>query len=154
MRRAVHVCVVLLVLLAGCANHAAPRTSATTSGVSEAAVRAHLEFLASDVLNGRGSGTRDEQIAAEYVGAQFRRFGFKPGGAGGSYVQTVEMTRLTATGKPSITLGGSLKWTYGKEFVAGSIGAPSVAGPLQRILGSPSGLRRGARYGSPRTIRT
>ena len=51
-------------------------------GSAKSSVRAHLEFLASDALNGRGSGTRDEQIAAEYVGAQFRRLGLKPGGSG------------------------------------------------------------------------
>jgi hypothetical protein len=139
--------VVLLVFLAGCANHGAPHTSPArpgNSGITEASVRAHLEFLASDALNGRGSGTRDEQIAAEYVGAQFRRLGFKPGGAGGGYVQTVEVVRATAAGKPSITIGDSRKWTFGKEFVAGSVGSPAVAGPLQRISGSASGVTRGA----------
>ena len=30
-------------------------------------VRAHEEFLASDVMQGRGSGTRDEEITATYV---------------------------------------------------------------------------------------
>lgn len=144
MTRPVRFCAVLLVFLAGCANHASPRTSPKNSSVSEAAVRAHLEFLASDALNGRGSGTRDEQIAAEYVGAQFRRLGFRAGGAAGSYVQTVDMTRLTATGKPSIAIGDTLKWTSGKEFVVSSIGVPSIAGPLQRLQGPPSGIKRGA----------
>ena len=114
---------VLLVLLAGCANHAATADLARTRparGVSEASVRAHLEFLASDALNGRASGTRDEQIAAEYVGAQFRRLGVQAGrhrrqlradGRNGA--------RATATGKPSIAIGERRKWTYGKEFVAG-----------------------------------
>ena len=78
-------------------------------------MRAHLEFLASDAMNGRGSGTRDEQIAAEYVGAQFRRLGFKPGGAGGSYVQTVEMVRPAAAGKPSITIGPSTNGRTGRS---------------------------------------
>ena len=134
---------VLLVLLAGCANHAAPRTAPAQLGVSEAAVRAHLEFLASDALNGRGAGTRDEQIAAEYVGAQFRRLGFKAGGAAGSYVQTVEMTRHTSTGKPEIFVGAA-KWTYGKEFVTGTLGAPLVAGPLQKLDGAATAVRPGA----------
>jgi Zn-dependent M28 family amino/carboxypeptidase len=137
-------CALFLVLVAGCANHAAPRTSPSKSGVSEAAVRAHLEFLASDALNGRGSGTRDEQIAAEYVGAQFRRLGFTPGGTGGSYVQTVEMVRATAAGKPSIAIGSSVKWTYGKEFVVTSLASPAVAGPLQKVTGPATNVQRGA----------
>ncbi len=41
-------------------------------------VQAHEEFLASDALQGRGSGTRDEWIAATYVAAQFRQFGLEP----------------------------------------------------------------------------
>jgi aminopeptidase YwaD len=135
---------VLLVLLTGCANYAAPRTLPSRSGVSELAVRAHLEFLASDALNGRASGTRDEQIAAEYAGAQFRRLGFQPGGSGGSYVQTVEMVRATAAGKPSIAIGSSLKWTYGKEFVVASLASPAVAGPLQKLTGSAASVQRGA----------
>jgi Zn-dependent M28 family amino/carboxypeptidase len=135
---------VLLIFLAGCASHNAPRTSPQSgSVVSEASVRAHLEFLASDALNGRGSGTRDEQIAAEYVGAQFRRLGFKPGGAGGSYVQTVEMVRATAAGKPAIAIG-TLKWTYGKEFVVTTLAAPAIAGPLQRLAGPATAVQRGA----------
>ena len=137
-------CAVLLVLISSCARHGAPRTSPKYTGVSEAAVRAHLEFLASDALNGRGSGTRDEQIAAEYAGAQFRRLGFKPGGTGGSYVQAVEMVRSTATGKPLIAIGGALTWTYGKEFVMASLGSPSVAGPLQKVTGPAAKVQRGA----------
>ena len=136
---------VLLVFLAGCGNHTAPRTAPKGApGVTETSVRAHLEFLASDALNGRGSGTRDEQIAAEYVGAQFRRLGFQPGGIGGSYVQIVEIVRATATGKPSITIGDSLRWTFAKEFVVTSVAAAAIAGPLQRISGSASGVTRGA----------
>ena len=40
------------------------------SGLIDAStVRAHMEFLASDALNGRGSGSRDEWIAATYIAA-------------------------------------------------------------------------------------
>jgi hypothetical protein len=90
-----------LVLLAGCAGNPATSTSPASPRnltVSEASVRAHLEFLASDALNGRQSGTRDEQIAAEYVGAQFRRLGLTPPeGSQGSYVQTIPFTRTRGT---------------------------------------------------------
>lgn len=130
--------VAILLVLSGTGGNAAPPR------VKEASVRAHLEFLASDALNGRGSGTRDEQIAAEYVGAHFRRLGLKPGGAGGSYVQTVEIVRTPAAGKPSIAIGDSLKWTFGKEFVASAVSGPAVAGALQRIAGSAAGVKRGA----------
>jgi Zn-dependent M28 family amino/carboxypeptidase len=48
-----------------------------------------MEFLAGDALNGRGSGTRDEWIAASYVAAEMRRLGLEPLGDNGGYVQKV-----------------------------------------------------------------
>jgi Zn-dependent M28 family amino/carboxypeptidase len=97
------VAALLIVLLAGCAQHRPP-ASATENRrlpVSEASVRAHLEFLASDALNGRQSATRDEQIAAEYVAAQFRRLGLAPpDGTNGSFVQAVPFTRTPRGGQP------------------------------------------------------
>jgi hypothetical protein len=59
--------------------------------ITEASVRAHMEFLAGDALNGRGSGTRDEWIAASYAAAQMRRLGLEPLTADG-YVQVVPTT--------------------------------------------------------------
>ena len=43
-------------------------------------IRAELDFLASDAMQGRGSGSGYERIAAEYIGSQFRQFGLEPGG--------------------------------------------------------------------------
>src|SRR5215472_4760721 len=43
-------------------------------------IRGELEFLASDALQGRGSGTRDELIAATYIASQLSEMGLKPGG--------------------------------------------------------------------------
>ena len=90
-----------LLLVAGCAERTPPATSPSgppPTAVSEVSVRAHLEFLASDALNGRQSGSRDEQIAAEYVAAQFRRLGFAPP-EGGSFVQAVPYTRTPRGGQ-------------------------------------------------------
>ena len=48
--------------------------------ITEDNIRAELAFLASDAMQGRGSGTNFERIAAEYIGSQFRQFGLQPGG--------------------------------------------------------------------------
>jgi Zn-dependent M28 family amino/carboxypeptidase len=65
--------------------------------IKEQNIRAELGFLASDAMQGRGSGTNYERIAAEYIGSQFRQFGLEPGGdtdsAGNKdYVQQVPAT--------------------------------------------------------------
>ena len=46
-----------------------------------------MAFLASDEMQGRGSGTRDEHLAALYAASLFAGFGLAPGGDGGSFLQ-------------------------------------------------------------------
>lgn len=53
----------------------------------ERAVRAHTTFLADDLLEGRGTGTRGHELAARYVAAQFQRLGLKPAGDAGTHLQ-------------------------------------------------------------------
>ena len=54
-------------------------------------IRAHVEFLASDLLEGRGTGARGGDIAAEYIGTQFESYGLKPAGDNGTFYQDVPM---------------------------------------------------------------
>ena len=70
---------VLLVLLRAAPTTARHERPVEAPASAKPPVRAHLEFLASDALNGRGSGTRDEQIAAEYVGAHSGGSGLETG---------------------------------------------------------------------------
>ena len=50
-------------------------------------IRGDMSFLASDELHGRGSGTRDEHLAAIYASSLFAGFGLEPGGDHGSFLQ-------------------------------------------------------------------
>jgi Zn-dependent M28 family amino/carboxypeptidase len=54
-------------------------------------IRAHVKFLASDLLEGRGTGARGGDIAAEYIATQFALYGLQPAGDDGSYLQKVAM---------------------------------------------------------------
>jgi hypothetical protein len=115
---------------AGCSLHGRHAVSASKqSPISEQSVRAHMEFLAGDALNGRGSGTRDEWIAASYVAAQMRRLGLDPLGDDGGYVQKVTIQRVEVTSGPVLTIG-SRRFTHGKEIVVNP-GAARVVGKLQ-----------------------
>ena len=71
-------------------------------------IRAHVEFLSSDLLEGRDTGSRGHRIAANYVAAEFRKLGLKPGGPDGSWLVEVPFRRATLSGAPSIavTLNG------------------------------------------------
>lgn len=69
-------------------------------------VRAHESFLASEALQGRGSATRDEAIAAAYVAAQFESFGLKtPPGMPG-YLQSAMVIRPRVV-RSSLSLDGT-----------------------------------------------
>ncbi|MDX1459722.1 MAG: M28 family metallopeptidase [Xanthomonadales bacterium] len=79
-------CAVLLALVA-----TAPVT-AGDEGLQQR-IRAHIEFLASDLLEGREAGTPGYDIAAAYVASQFRQIGLEPAGQQGSYYQQVPLRR-------------------------------------------------------------
>jgi hypothetical protein len=103
-----------------------------------------MEFLASDALQGRGSGTHDELVAATYVASQLRQYGIEPAGDDGGYVQRVTVIQQKATEVPRLRIGESgaqsMTWTQGKEFVAVYLTQPDFSAPLQR-LGSKAGLK-------------
>src|SRR4051812_37174387 len=61
------------------------------SMLSGKAMAAHDQFLASDLLEGRGPGTRGDEIAQQYLAAQFEAYGLQPAGDNGSYYQQVPL---------------------------------------------------------------
>ena len=65
-------------------------------------IRAHVRFLASDLLEGRGTGQRGGDIAAEYIAAQFALYGLKPAGDNGTYLQKVPLVGVTT--QPETTM--------------------------------------------------
>jgi Zn-dependent M28 family amino/carboxypeptidase len=58
-------------------------------------IRAHVRFLADDLLEGRGTGQRGGDIAAEYIATQFGLDGLQPAGDNGTYMQKVPMVGVT-----------------------------------------------------------
>lgn len=54
--------------------------------------RADVKFLSSDRLKGRGNGTRELGMAADFIAQRFREFGLRPAGDDGTYFQHFMMT--------------------------------------------------------------
>jgi len=59
-------------------------------------IRAHVRFLADDLLEGRGPGLRGSELAAKYMATQFALYGLKPGGDNGTYLQRVNFVGMNA----------------------------------------------------------
>ena len=70
----------------------------------QAAMKAHVLFLASDAMKGREAGSAEYDIAAQYVAAQFYAAGLKPGGDEGSYLQRVPLVSYRAADKGTMVL--------------------------------------------------
>jgi hypothetical protein len=62
-------------------NDAADEDSAT---IRPEAMRADMRFLADDLLEGRGTGTRGHEIAAKFMASEFEAMGLEPAGDNGS----------------------------------------------------------------------
>jgi hypothetical protein len=65
------------------------------AAIKPEALRAHILFLADDLLEGRAPGTRGYDIAARYVATQLAALGLEPAGQDGSYFQAVPLRAMT-----------------------------------------------------------
>src|SRR4029077_6947311 len=62
-------------------------TKAEAPDISSERIRAHVKFLARDLLEGRAVGTRGGDLASEYIATEFALDGLKPAGDNGTYFQ-------------------------------------------------------------------
>ncbi|WP_423604762.1 M28 family metallopeptidase [Sphingomonas sp. MS122] len=102
--------ILLTAALLAAASPLAAQTAASPADeppFSPEQVRAHVEFLADDLLEGRDAGTRGYDIAALYVASRFDALGLTPGGTKGWY-QPIEFVRAKfKDGAPAtVTIGG------------------------------------------------
>jgi Zn-dependent M28 family amino/carboxypeptidase len=88
--------------------------------VQEAPLRAHLAFLSSDLLEGRGTGQRGADLTVSYLETQALALGLKPGN-GDSYRQSVQIAGVKtqpADGTLKLEAGGKpLDISFGKDWV-------------------------------------
>jgi hypothetical protein len=90
--------VMLLFALPGTAQNKSDATfppDAILERIRPEHIRGYMNFLADDLLEGRGTGTHGYQLAANYVRTQFESMALKPAGLDGSYFQKVPFRRIT-----------------------------------------------------------
>lgn len=121
---------------------ATPALAQATRAVERNAVEAHMNFLAGDELQGRGSATRDEAIAAAYVAAQFRLAGLTPVPGMDGYLQKAPVTKLTPSGEAQLTIGGTTL-TQGADFAILAGGLNAASGGIS-VVGDPASLPSGS----------
>src|SRR5467141_1726141 len=57
-------------------------------------IREHVKYLSSDAMEGRGTGQRGGDLAADYIAKQFASYGLKPAGDNGTFFQSVPMVAV------------------------------------------------------------
>ena len=76
-------------------SHLSPVAVAAMQNIRPENIETHVRFLSHDLLEGRGTGQRGGDIAAQHIAAQFALYGLKPGGDDGSYLQKVPLVGIT-----------------------------------------------------------
>src|SRR5882762_11769857 len=99
-----------------------PAAFAEMRGIDPERIRAHVRFLSHDLLEGRGTGQRGGDIAAEYIATQFALYGLKPAGNNRTYMQKVPMVGITPASGTTFSLvpasGGAMPLKVLDEYVA------------------------------------
>ena len=67
-------------------------------------IRAHVKFLSDDKLEGRGTGQRGGDMAADYIAKEFKSYGLMPAGDNGTYLQKVPMVGVTPGAEATFSL--------------------------------------------------
>lgn len=78
--------------------------------------RAHVTFLADDLLEGRDAGSRGYDLAALYVATRFEALGLKPAGDGGWYQQVPFVEYRMADKPAALTIGGK-RFAHGETVI-------------------------------------
>ncbi|MES2604785.1 MAG: M20/M25/M40 family metallo-hydrolase [Pseudomonadota bacterium] len=106
-------------LLASCMVAATAFAADSEAQFSPAAIRAHITFLADDLLEGRETGSRGYDIGARYIASQFAALGLQPAGLNGDWfipakfhVNTIVDAAITVSGP-----AGSQRWENGTEVM-------------------------------------
>ncbi|MDC0715016.1 M28 family peptidase [Stigmatella sp. ncwal1] len=97
-----------------------PEEKAAAKAIEAPLLASHVRFLAHDLLEGRGPGTRGDALAQAYIASQFEGLGLKPAGTQGTYLQPFELVGLE--GHPETlafhSAAGRTELKFHEDFIA------------------------------------
>jgi len=95
-------------------------------------VAADESFMASDVLAGRGSATRDEELTATYVASRFESYGLNPAPGMSGYLQSAEVIAPKLDGHATLQVGDA-NLQEGTDFILLMASTKPASGKLVRV---------------------
>lgn len=108
------------ITLAAAPAKLSPAEKKAAASIQDHELRAHTRYLSSDLLEGRGPGSRGDRLAQEYLAAQFEAFGLRPAGDNGTWFQAFDLVGITGNPKTMTVAGpkGSATLDYHEDFIA------------------------------------
>ena len=109
-----------------------PAVKAAEASIDSEKIRAHVKFLADDLLEGRAPGLRGGDLAATYIATQFALAGLKPAGDNGTYLQQIKFFGMTVKRETSSmaivpSAGAPIAIKFGSDYVVNNPRHEAVA---------------------------
>ena len=110
------------------------RAQVSTPEITAAEISAHIKYLASDALEGRGSGSKGNEQAAAYIAGLLKEYGIPPASTAG-YLQPFEFVSAVKLGASNALVlesgAGKKEYAVDREFRPfGFTSNASVRGPV------------------------
>jgi hypothetical protein len=104
---------------------AAVAAQRAVDSISAAQLRDYLTFIASDEMEGRDTPSRGLNTTAKFLAMNLSRWGFKPAGDEGSFLQRIELKRNRANSGQSKVDYNGVAFTAGTDYLPGGSGEAS-----------------------------
>jgi len=91
------------------------------TAIDERSILGTVRFLSSDLLEGRGPGSRGDLLTRAYLASELEQAGFEPGAPDGSWEQPFEIVGLTSEAPATwsfSTKGGPVGLTWSEDWIA------------------------------------
>lgn len=93
------------------------------NGIDSEKIRATVKYLSDDALQGRGTGQKGGDMAADWIAEQFKSYGVQPAGDNGSFFQNVKFYGITTDPqKTQLSFvpktGAPITLKFAEDFVA------------------------------------
>ena len=142
MRPVLFTCLALAAVMPLAAQSTRAARSAVAT-ITEADVRRRIGIIAHDSMEGRDTPSRGLDLTAQYVADEFRRFGLKPGGDGGTFLQHYSITKWQMdTAGSSVTFSASgttstASFASAARLAGGTVPSGSINAPVLLVAGKP-----------------
>ncbi len=114
-------------------SQAFAQTESGVSSINEASIRGHVRFLADDLLEGRGPGSRGDELTQLYIATQFETLGLQPAAGNDKWLQPFPLVGVRTIAPPNVVFkkGGKTVSLKSVEDFMSTIGRPAEKARLE-----------------------